>query len=111
MAKYKVPFDPEGNLMHDAEWLCGIPQDEIDWRDPIQFDAMLHIKEYRRGGHAVYYVWENKYLGVTYPMLVSDVFTLLQSADIEGGWVDGRWEIVKRGSAYGIRKVPNDQDD
>jgi hypothetical protein len=110
MAKYKVPFDPEGNLMHDAEWFCGIPQNEIAWREPEPFHAWLSIDSMRRGGHSVYYLWIDG-VGRTYPMLVSDLLELLKTTDIIDRSVNGKWTIVKRGSAYGIRKVPNDQDD
>jgi hypothetical protein len=110
MAKYKVPFDPEGNLMHDVDWYCGFDKSNIDWRDPEPFHAWLSIEEMYRSGHSVYYTWIDG-VGRTYPMLVSDLLELLKTTDIIDRSVNGNWTIVKRGRAYGIRKVPNDQDD
>lgn len=99
---YKVPFAPDGSLLHDVDWW----QEVYEWREPEPFYAMLKIKDMYRSGHSVYYVWEGAGNRV-YPMLVNDMLALLKSANISAGYVTANWEIVKRGRAYGIRKVPN----
>lgn len=102
---YKVPYDPSGNLLHDIDWYLGFDKSAIVWQYPEPFVAWLSLDVLHRSGHAVYYEWTNIDSKTTYPMLANDMLDLLKTSTISGGIIYGEWEPVKRGRAYGIRKV------
>lgn len=92
--------------MHDVDsWRNWQERDAgINWQEPEVFQATLELREMRRDGHAVYYLWEDV-VGNQYPMLAKDFFELVMSSDIKDGRVYASWQVVKRGRAYGIKKV------
>jgi len=104
MATFKVPFF-KGNLLHDVDGWHDWQGDKVEWRNPEPFHAWLTIHDMYRNGHSVYYEWRDMASMVTYPMMVSDMLTLLKTTNVIAGCVNADWVIVKRGRAYGIRKA------
>jgi hypothetical protein len=112
----EFPFDQNGNLMHYPEvvwWDYAGTRDAYGmpprigpvWIEVEPFTATLEFDTYRRGRSAAYFIWKDCE-GATYPMFLKDLSELLSSTSvIVNGAVHARWEIVKRGRNYGIRKV------
>jgi hypothetical protein len=103
-APIKIPFYKNtGGLVPEAEG----PRDWIEWRDNFEFDALLVMTGFDRGGiGAIRAVFADE-AGVQYPMFVSDLAELLRDAGVVCGKVRARWTFAKRGKAlYGIRRVP-----
>jgi hypothetical protein len=75
-------------------------------REPVEpFKARLRFKEMYRSGHSAYSVWEDQQ-GRNWPILLADLADLLTTANLDNGWTEPyTWEVTKRGTAYGIRKV------
>jgi hypothetical protein len=102
-APIKIPFHKTGGLVQEADG----PSDWYEWRDNFEFDAMLVMTGFDRGGiGAIRAVFADE-PGARYPMFVSDLADLLRVAGVVGGKVRARWTFVKRGkNLYGIRRVP-----
>lgn len=99
--KSKVTEAPyNGNsLCHYPGWYG---QDEVtNWKPNEPFSKMLHLIEMCRGRSAAYFVWCDED-GNKFPMFMSDMYDVVQHADINSGRVFARWIVKKRGSNYGI---------
>lgn len=104
MTTFSVPFDADGNLIHNGDsWESR--RSDVVWKKVEPFHAYLTIHDMYRSGHSVYYMWRDMTSMVTYPMMVSDMLALIKTTNIIAGCVNADWVIVKRGSAYGIRKA------
>lgn len=103
MAITKIPFDHNGNLLPN---LNGI--NPATWRPNNEFAARMTLDGAKRGqsGSAAVFVWRDD-SDHEWPMFLVDVANLMkQSGVVEGGVVEGRWVVVKRGTNYGLAPAP-----
>lgn len=110
-ARLTAPYTADGQLMHT------VPPDPSDvyWLDNHPFDATLQLVSTERGSSAAYFVWnvvsDEPYSpnlpGREFPMFMSDAADLIRQglATRRGGAVRARWQVVKRGSNYGIQAI------
>ena len=111
----KVPYSPNGNLLHHPGYRNGEPDDQGDptypsvgeWRDNTPFEATLKYQGTERGRSAAYFKWVDQD-GRQWPMFITDIGRMIQLALKlqDGGKVSGRWFVVKRGQNYGITPAP-----
>lgn len=123
----KVPVRyKDGSVLHDTDYMRGAPtREDVErdraemqkthgsttyaasyyWDEVKPFCASLQFKGISRSGHSVYSVWTARE-GVSYPMLVTDLDNFLQHATLNDGWTEPlKWETVKRGTVFGIRRA------
>lgn len=115
-ADLKVPYSPQGNLMHHPGYpkLVEGSEGELtypevgEWRDNESFEATLRLMGTARGRSAAFFCWEDVKTGQAWPMFITDVSRLItMAAHIEpGGVVSGRWFVVKRGHNFGLTPAP-----
>lgn len=124
MAKKKllVPVAlKRGGIFHDTDYARGANSREeaaeinagisrpayyVDyvWEEVEPFTASLKFMSFERSGHP-YALWQTKD-GSRYPMFLVDMENFLQSVNFTNGWSDNAiFEVVKRGTAYGIKLV------
>ena len=72
------------------------------WQFEGKRSLVLKFKEFQRGGHSVFAVWQNT-KGKNYPMLLSEFEKEIKNVD--NGMISGSFEVCKRGQAYGIRRT------
>lgn len=103
-----APWDSAGNLVVFPGY--GVAADTehdggYSWKSNVPFNARLHITGTTRGQSAARFTVETNH-GIQMQMFMADMLRLVQAADSHtmepGGWVDGEWIIVKRGSNYGV---------
>jgi hypothetical protein len=71
------------------------------------FRARLRVTGYTKSGSSAYLEFQDVY-GQSWPMFLKDATELLATATMKDGWIQQyEYETVKRGTAYGIRKVRN----
>jgi hypothetical protein len=70
------------------------------------FRVRIRVVEQIRSGHSVYVnVLDD--VGRHWPMFITDLVDFLSDASLTDGWSDeATFETVKKGTAYGIRRVP-----
>jgi hypothetical protein len=93
--EFKVPYDPDGNLMHHPHAWNYTPE----WRDRKPFKAALTYVGYERGRSAAWFKWQSPE-GHQFPMFMKDVDTLFRNLPFDGDCV---WIECKRGQNYGVR--------
>lgn len=96
---FDVPFDKEGNMLHDTGWVR-----DVEWREVPTFPAHLRYDGYAKGRSAMTFYWldQNNH---RYPMFLSDFDKLMKDALITRGYVSGHWSVVKRSGYFGIIRV------
>jgi hypothetical protein len=78
---------------------------EYVWEHVPNFIASLHLIDYYKHGSSSYLRFIDQD-GNRWPMFLGDAVELLTEANMTDGWIEGHeYEVIKRGSAYGIRKV------
>ena len=98
-----APYDDRGNL-RDYVW------GSSEWRPNDPFHATLTYVGYTRGRSAAGFVWADDE-GHNYPMFMKQMDELLTEGrigiDLLHGTsiVTGTWQVVKRGSNYGIARI------
>lgn len=90
-------FDREGNLLHYATF-----SGRWDKNNAPIFLLSLKLQEVRRGRSAAYFIFEDINTGLTYPMFLSSLEKMLNQTMINKGCVKGIFQVVKRGSNFGI---------
>lgn len=99
-----VPHAEDGSLFHYAR--TGSQHDpwgrRVTWREPAEFSAKLTLTGTERGRSAAYFMWSDEE-GRTWPMFLSEMAVLAQSAIIAHGIAKGRWIPCKRGQNFGLR--------
>jgi hypothetical protein len=69
------------------------------------FRARLQLTGYCKSGSRAYMEFSDE-LGQKWPMFLKDATKLLSSASMDNGLIEEfEYETIKRGTAYGIRKV------
>ncbi len=121
---FKVPFDPNGNLLHwawNGGWTAGrweyglngtgtwvkgkrldkhIDTDQVKWREPANFKVRLTPVRMLSGRSAKYLIWKDDE-GHTYPMFMTDLIDALPY--IDGGALNVELAFCKRGANFGVR--------
>lgn len=89
------------------ELLSFIPQwvTDVDWRPNEPFEAELRLRTFQRGRSSVTFEFVDEATTIRYPMFVSDVFELMKFGEVSQGLVTGEWQVVKRGTNYGLAPV------
>jgi hypothetical protein len=97
----KAPFDANGSLLsYVSRW----QEEGVEWQANESFSASLQVYDYSRGRSSAIFILRT-IDGRTFPMFMSEMLNLLKVAWIDGGVVGGRWDVVKRGTNYGLRYV------
>ncbi|MFE5290129.1 hypothetical protein ACFRAQ_34620 [Nocardia sp. NPDC056611] len=90
-----------GNLIASVQ----SPGGRIEWRDNEPFTAALTVMDYERGIASVRFIVETAE-GTSYPMFAKDFLDMIHhSGRVIDGTVEGRWQVVKRGTNYGLRYI------
>lgn len=74
-----------------------------EWRPNQPFNASLRIIGTERGQSAARYIAEDIETGCQYPMFMTEMLAIVQTATIDRGVIAGTWIACKRGANYGIR--------
>jgi hypothetical protein len=101
-------YDEDGNRVDLGwellEYVDGWER-ELQWQRNEPFRANLALLGFERGRSAARFIWEDWETGTRYPMFMSGMLDLLQTADVLQGCVSNQdWIVVKRGSNYGIER-------
>lgn len=103
MPPQTAPYHFNGNLLHYPERIYHQGHfTEPEWKPNIPFAAKLYLDSMCRGRSAAYFMWQNEQ-GIKFPMFMSDMLNVIQKSIIENGWVDGIWQVIKKGQNYGIQ--------
>lgn len=112
----QVPFDGLGNQLTYARYYPGDDyvetstrwsnprKQDVLWRWNEAFPARLTVVRTERGRSAAHFIWKDE-ADQERTMFMTDVFDLLQHANIQGGSVFGTWAYRKRGQNYGVYLV------
>lgn len=85
------------------------PTRQTDWRPNDPFTASLRIVGTERGRSAARFVAEDTETGCRYPMFMTEMLAIIQTATIDRGVITGTWIGCKRGANYGIRLETQEQ--
>jgi hypothetical protein len=77
----------------------------LDLVPNTRFPATIRFDAIERGQSAARFIATNVDTDATYPLFMTDVLHILQSATVVGGKVTGVWQAGKRGANYGLRLV------
>lgn len=113
--EYLVPWE-DGSVLHYADqrqhdWYRGEAEQDgflpewvsrVTWRHNEPFTARIRVTGTKRGRSAAYFMFEDTEHH-TFPMFITDVATMLQGVNAEDGWINGRWDVARRGLNYGLR--------
>lgn len=123
----KVPvIYQRGGMLHDTNYARGAQSRQEaaqNWADDMakhghnrwsvnyvmevlpNFRARMRVTGYYKNRSAANMVVTDEQ-GQKWPMFLGDLAELLESANMENGWIEeNEYEAIKRGTAYGIRKV------
>jgi hypothetical protein len=104
---YKVPYKKDGGLwfvppkkeykngawVNKLSWLK--KNDNLEWRDPEQFEAELKLVHYNETPEGSFYLWADTDTNMTYPMVPQEMQDMLMKAFVEDGYIEGIWTIVR----------------
>lgn len=93
----EVPYNPVTGHMESY------PRHSSEWRPNAPFKAALRIVGTERGQSAARFIAEDTETGTRYPMFMTELLAVVQTATFEQGVVPGVWVGCKRGANYGIR--------
>jgi hypothetical protein len=115
-----------GGMLHDTNYSRGADsyaQAAQNWADDLAkhghnrwsveyvmdvvnpFRARLRVTGYYKSGSSAYLAFVDE-LGQEWPMFLKDAAELLSMASMDNGLIEEfEYETIKRGTAYGIRKV------
>ncbi|WP_329405375.1 hypothetical protein OG563_26325 [Nocardia vinacea] len=99
MALKSYPVGTNGNMLAHVAWR------ETEWHDNVPFDATMRFITYGRGRSSVKFRMVDTVTGRQWEMFAIDLLHLLENAVVDRGIVSGRWEVVKRGSNYGLMLI------
>ncbi|MFE5290421.1 hypothetical protein ACFRAQ_36205 [Nocardia sp. NPDC056611] len=99
----EIPFNTVTGHME------AFPSPQSEWRANESFDASLRIVGTVRGQSAARYVAEDIETGRQYPMFMTEMLAIIQTATIDRGVIAGTWIGCKRGANYGIRLESQEQ--
>ncbi|WP_179377834.1 hypothetical protein [Rhodococcus sp. ACS1] len=69
------------------------------------FEATLEVVGIERGRSAARFRLNNVDTEATYPMFMTDMLHMVQTATIDAGRIRGTWMAQKRGTNYGVKLV------
>ena len=73
------------------------------------FRTQLRLLDHYKHGNSAYFTFEDTN-GNRWPMFMGDAVALLRRANLTDGWTEpAMFEPIKRGTAYAIRMVPEDE--
>lgn len=101
MFKGKIPFDQHGSPVP----YCLHEDSRYVWKDNEVFRATLKFERFERGrsaAHAIYAKADDPSWQVT--IFLSDLEDLILRGEAPF-LLTGRWEFVKRGQNYGVKKL------
>lgn len=75
-----------------------------DMKEFEVFFDVLTLKHQYRGRSAAGFIFEGELTKREYPMFLSEMTRIIQYCGIgAGGRISGHWDVMKRGTAYGIK--------
>jgi len=100
---------PVGSVMYEERlWRSeeeGLELEDVDPKD-FEIDGMLRLLNSEKIRSGYRYIWENIYTKARYPMFHTELMEIMQSFGVrEGGFVDGTFKVIKRGTSYGIKLI------
>lgn len=99
---------PIGSVLRGDEWWRAERYINAESHDPDTFrirGVLLLVEAIKiRSGYS--YIWESIDTKARYPMFHTELMKIMQSCGVdEGGYVDGTFDVVKRGTSCGIRRI------
>ena len=99
---------PIGSVMLGSEWwnwesfLC------LEDHNPATFriHGGLNLVDAGKIRSGYTYIWEHQDTKARYPMFHTELMEIMQSCGVaEGGFIYGTFEVVKRGTSFGIKLI------
>ena len=79
--------------------------DTILWKENFEFEDTLKLTGMSRGRSAANFNLQSETTGKDYNVFMTDMVHLFQNANINKGYVIGKWTFCKRGQNYGIKLI------